>query len=430
MTNTAVTFGAGRQGVADSATTTADRRASVAREEFNRLMGGAKGDNDTALRSQSRVDINQTGDKSRGEIVQQPRLVAFGDESRDPAPATLSNSSRTPTPRGSNGDPAPVSMHSRSNVAPATLLNVGTIGGSNGQSALFMNDQEKITVDTLRTTLDNRFPDGNMKAADLTQTFNIDPTMAQKFVRHHGTAGDPENLSNAAFVRHVERWQDEDGKLDRAQFESAIINGASHININRFEHEVGGGVEFRGFLEAYRRSGGNLPEEVLARIYNRFKDRNLKGDDEILDRQELISMGLEVNLAGDVSVAQFREALNALAFAQQNPAPPKPANDATKEQTQLPPAQDQAPKTGNNGGSQTIKTPNWAGTIVQQGNIQNNFTWPFPYNASIVQNGHFNNHSNAPMVGTMNSTGQSSTGLHSHQHPTNDAWRNNFNSIW
>lgn len=383
MTNTAVTFGTARQGNVGT-DNRANENLSAARQEFKRLMGGATQDNAQTLQSQSLVGTNR-----------------------------------------SSGDPAPVSMHSRSNVAPVALKNVGTVGGSNGQSALFMNDQEKISIDTLRNTLNTRFSDGIMTAKDLTETFNVDQMMAHKFVRHHGKIGDPDNMSNAAFVRHVERWQDEDGKLDQARFKSAIFNGASHININRFEHEVGKGVEFRGFLEAYRRAGGNLPEEALSRIYNRYKDRDLKGNDEILERSELLAMGLPVDGAGDVPVAEFRKALNALAFTQQSPAPPPPANDATNEKTP-PPAKNETPKTGNNGGnnggSQTVQAPGWPWTINQQGNIQNIFGWPFPGNGNNVQQSIFNSKGTGPMAGPMNSTGQSGN--------TPNPWRNNLKSIW
>lgn len=394
MTTTPVTFGSTRQSFDTS-------RADATQQDFKAAFNRVNRDADTAPKAQSLIDTN------RNETERQLRSVSMGNDARDPAPVTLFSRSSSSAPgsstwapplttrrdassddatkttmdrasrsddkRRTNGDVGPVTMHSRSNVTPVTMFNTGTIGGNNGQSALFMDDQEKVSVDTLRTTLNNRFPDGNMKASDLTKTFNVDPEMAFKFVRHHGTAGDPENLSNAAFVRHVERWQDDDGNLDQARFKSAIVNGASHININRFEHEVGGGLEFRGFLEAYRRAGGNLPEEVLARIYNRFKDRDLKGNDEILERSELGAMGLGADFAGDVSVAQFREALNALAFAQQNSAPPNPVNGATSEQKELPPTQIKAPQPGNNGHSQTIARPNGVPYILQQGNIQNIF---------------------------------------------------------
>jgi len=400
MTTTPVTFGSTRQSFDTS-------RADATQQDFKTAFSRVNRDADTAPKAQSLIDINKTGDKGRNEIEQQLRSVSMGNDARDTAPValfsrssssapgsstwapplttrrdassddatktTMDRASRSDDKRRTNDDVAPVTMHSRSNVTPVTMQNIGTIGANNGQSALFMNDQEKVSVDTIRTTLNNRFPDGTMTAENLTETFNVDPGRAFKFIRHHGKVGDPENMSNAAFVRHVERWQDDDGNLDRARFEKAIVNGASHININRFEHEVGKGVEFRGFLEAYRRAGGNLPEEALSRIYNRYKDRDLKGNDEILERSELGAMGLPVNDAGDVPVAEFRKALNALAFTQASSAPPNPVNDATSEQTELPPAKDNAPQTGNNGHSKTRAHPNGSPLILQQGNIQNIF---------------------------------------------------------
>lgn len=334
MTTTPVTFGSTRQSFDTS-------RADATQQDFKTAFSRVNRDADTAPKAQSLIDINKTGDKSRNEIEQQLRSVSMGNDARDTAPValfsrssssapgsstwapplttrrdassddatktTMDRASRSDDKRRTNDNVAPVTMHSRSNVTPVTMQNIGTIGANNGQSALFMRDDEKVSVDHLRTTLNNRFSDGNISVAQMVEQFNISEPRAQNFMRHHGTAGE---LGIDAFMRHVSRWQDEDGNLTRASFESAIVNGASHLNVNRFEYEEGKGYEFRGFKEMYRRAGGDLPDETLLKIFNQLKSLDMKGSDEHLERSELGALGIIPDGAGDVEVSRILRAFD------------------------------------------------------------------------------------------------------------------------
>lgn len=375
-------------------------------------------------------------------------LVA-GTGANNPAPATLSRSgfrgvpgdgnatSNTATTSGSvsdrredSGKPTTLSSNSRSDSANdgnlatmrstsgnpmARLMNIGTIGASNGQSALFMDTDEKVSVDAIRTTLNNRFPDGNISVAQLVEQFNINEPRAQNFMRHHGTAGE---LSIDAFMRHVSRWQDEDGNLTRAGFESAIVNGASHLNVNRFEYEEGKGYEFRGFRELYRRAGGDLPDETLLKIFNQLKALDMKGSDEHLERSELGALGIIPDGAGDVEVGRILRAFDNAAFGKPASAPtptpmpqPKPALPPAQ---QTPPAQVvQQPPATKSANTQTIQFPPGGShnAIQQFGNIQNFF------NGMGVPSWSINNNFGAPpAASTMNNVWSSGN--------------NNFRSIW
>jgi len=276
---------------------------------------------------------------------------------------------RSDDARGSDDRVRPVMLQSTSNVTPSVLQNVGSIGASNGQSALFVYDGEEASVESITNALNKRFPDGNITAGDLTQMFNVKPDRAEAFLDRHHTLGDPDNMSVDGLMRHVSRWQDENGNLTQSRFEAAIVNGASHININRFEHEETKGYEFRGFLEMYRRSGGTLPEEALATIYNRYKDLDLKGDDNIAERSELVAMGIRPNVAGDVPVAEVLKAFNVLAYGEQTSPSTAYANPTSK--------QDDLPKVDLNPQKDysTTGTPTGYGTphhvFNQYGNIQN-----------------------------------------------------------
>ena len=412
MNTTPVTFTSTRQSNVD------DRRLDSAQQDFNNALKSVDQDFDFGSKAPSLTNLYKTGDTSRREIEQQLRSVSTGHNA-DPTPASLSRQSnswveagstgwepptarrdasnedtttttmgrtsrsdeqrrtddqrrtdekvRSDDARGSDDNVAPVTMHSRSNVTPSVLQNVGSIGANNGQSALFVHSEEKVSVDTIRNTLNNRFPDGNISVAQLVEQFNISEPRAKNFMRHHGTAGE---LSIDAFMRHVSRWQDEDGNLTQARFESAILNGASHLNVNRFEYEEGKGYEFRGFKELYRRAGGDLPDETLLKIFNQLKSLDMKGSDEHVERSELFKLGIAPDDAGDVEVSRILRAFDIAAFGE-----PESAPTPTPISTQKPalPTVDWTPPNPGNGHSQTIARPNGVPYILQQGNIQNIF---------------------------------------------------------
>lgn len=410
MNTTPVTLASTRQSNVDNS------RFDRAQQDFNSAIKSVDQDFGSGSKAQSLINIDKTGDTSRGEIERQLRSVSMGNDARNPAPVSLSRQSnswveagstgwepptarrdasnddattttmgrtsrsddqrrtdekvRSDDERGSDDKVRPVILQSSSNVTPSVLQNVGSIGASNGQSALFVYDGEVASVESITNALNKRFPDGNITAGDLTEMFNVKPDRAEAFLDRHHTLGDPDNMSVDALMRHVSRWQDEDGNLTQSRFEAAIVNGASHINVNRFEHEETKGFEFRGFLEMYRRSGGTLPEEALATIYNRYKDLDLKGDDNIAERSELVAMGIRPNVAGDVPVAEVLKAFNVLAYGEQT-SPSTAYANPTSKQDDLPKAewnpQKDFPTTG---------TPTYSGTphyvFNQHGNIQNN----------------------------------------------------------
>ncbi len=241
-----------------------------------------------------------------------------GRRREENAPAALIFSSRTDDTRNDAADDvSPVTMRSTSNGPTAILRNVGQ--STNGEGGLFVNPGEEASVEEIRETLNNRFPDGEISLEQLIEKFNIEEHDARNFMRHHGVAN---TLSVDALMRHVSRWKDEDGNLTQARFEAAIENGASHLNVNRFEHEEGQGYEFGGFTEMYRRAGGYLSDDIIGKIYNQVTGLDWKGEDHILERSELVSLGIAPDEAGDVRASDIVKAMNIRAFGEPPATPP------------------------------------------------------------------------------------------------------------
>jgi len=453
MNTTPVTFASTRQSNVDNS------RFDTAQRDFNSAFKSVDQDSNSGSKAQSLIDTarNESERQLRSDIMRRdadPAPVSLSrqsswveagstgwepptarrDASNDDATTTTMGRTsrsdeqhrtddqrrtdekvRSDDARGSDDRVRPVMLQSTSNVTPSVLQNVGSIGASNGQSALFVHSEEKVSVDTIRNTLNNRFPDGNISVSQLVEQFNISEPRAKNFMRHHGTAGE---LNIDAFMGHVSRWQDEDGNLTQARFESAILNGASHLNVNRFEYEEGKGYEFRGFKELYRRAGGDLPDETLLTIFNQLKSLDMKGSDGHMERSELFKLGIAPDDAGDVEVSRILRAFDIAAFGEPESAPtptpistPKPALP-TVDWT--PPSQTviHQPTTGS-GNSQTIHLPpgNSHNALNQYGNIQNFF------NGQGVPSWSINNNFGAPPAAST----------------MNNMWRgggNNFQNRW